>query len=39
MLSDSYYLDELLMMMEMEPLLDDVAPGVGGVSFVQLMYM
>ena len=39
MLSDSYCLDELLMMMEMEPLLDDVAPGDGGVSLVQLMHM
>ena len=39
MLSDSYCLDELLMMLEMEPLLDDVAPGDGGVSLVQLMHM
>ena len=27
------------MMMEMEPLLDDVALGDGGVSLVQLMHM
>ena len=33
MLSDSYCLDELLMMLEMEPLLDDEAPGEDGVSF------
>ena len=39
MLSDSYCLDELLMMIEIEPLLDDVAPGDGGVSLVQLMHM
>ena len=39
MISDSYYLDELLMMLEMELLLDDVAPGDGGVSLVQLMHM
>ena len=39
MLSDSYCLDELLMMMEIEPLLDDVAPSDGGVSLVQLMHM
>ena len=32
-LSDSYYLDELLMMMEIEPLLYDLAPDVDGVSF------
>ena len=32
MISDSYYLDELLMMTEIEPLLDDVAPGDDGVS-------
>ena len=38
-LSDSYFLDERLMMMEIEPLLDDVAPGDGGVSLVQLMHM
>ena len=35
MISDSYCLDELLI----EPLLDDVAPGDGGVSLVQLMHM
>ena len=39
MISDSYCLDELLMMIEIEPLLDDVAPGDGGVSLVQLMHM
>ena len=39
MISDSYCLDELLMMSEMESLLDDVAPGDGGVSLVQLMHM
>ena len=38
MISDSYYLDELLMMTEIEPLLDDVVPGDGGVSLVQLMH-
>ena len=27
MISDSYYLDEFLMMTEIEPLLDDVATG------------
>ena len=27
MISVGYYLDELLMMTEIEPLLDDVAPG------------
>ena len=32
-LSDSYCLDELLMMMEIEPLLYDVALDVDGVSF------
>ena len=36
MISDSYYLDDLLMMIEIEPLLDDVAPGD---LLVQLMYM
>ena len=36
MISDSYYLDELLMMTEIEPLLDDVAPGD---VLVQLMHM
>ena len=36
MISDSYYLDELLMMMEIELLLDDVAPGD---DLVQLMRM
>ena len=39
MISDSYCMDELLMMIEIEPLLDDVAPGDGGVSLVQLMHM
>ena len=39
MLSDSYCLDELLMMLKMDPLLDDVALGDGGVSLVQLMHM
>ena len=39
MLSDSYCLDELLMMTEIEPLLDDVVLGDGGVSLVQLMHM
>jgi hypothetical protein len=34
MIGDSYCLDELLMMTEIEPLLDDVAPGDGGVSLV-----
>lgn len=38
-LSDSYFLDELLMMLEMEPLLDDVAPGDDGVSLFQLMHI
>ena len=33
MISDSYYLDELLMMTKIEPLLADVAPDVDGVSF------
>ena len=36
MISDSYYLDELLMMTKIEPLLDDVAPGD---ILVQLMHM
>ena len=36
MISDSYYLDELLMMTEIEPLLDDVA--LGDV-LVQLIHM
>ena len=36
MISDSYYLDELLMMTEIEPLLDDVA--LGDV-LVPLMHM
>ena len=36
MISDSYYLDELLMMMEIEPLLNDIAPGD---DLVQLMHM
>ena len=31
-LSDSYCLDELLMMLEMKPLLYDVAPDDDGVS-------
>ena len=31
--------DELLMMLEMEPLLNDVAPSDGGVSLVQLIHM
>ena len=39
MISDSYYLDELLMMTKIEPLFDDVAPGDGEVSLVQLMHM
>ena len=39
MISDSYCPDELLMMIEIEPLLDDVVPGDGGVSLVQLMHM
>ena len=39
MISDGYCLDELLMMTEIEFLLDDVAPGDGGVSLVQLMHM
>ena len=39
MLSDSYCLDDVLMMMEMDPLLDDVTFGDGGVSLVQLMHM
>ena len=42
MLSDSYCLDELLMMMEMEPLLDDGDPflddGFGAMMFVELMF-
>lgn len=42
MLSDSYYLDEILMMMETEPLLDDGAPslddGFGAMMFVELMF-
>ena len=36
MINDSYCLDELLMMMEIEPLLNDVAPGD---DLVQLMHM
>ena len=36
MISDSYYLDELLMMKEIEPLLNDIAPGD---DLVQLMHM
>ena len=36
MISDSYYLDELLMMIKLEPLLDDVAPSD---VLVQLMHM
>ena len=39
MISDSYCLDELLMMTEIEPLLDDVVLGDSGVSLVQLMHM
>ena len=39
MISDGYYLDELLMMIEIEPLLDDVVLGDDGVSLVQLMHM
>ena len=39
MISDSYYLDELLMMTEIKPLLDDIVLGDGGVSLVQLMHM
>ena len=39
MISDGYYLDELLMMTEIEPLLDHVVLGDGGVSLVQLMHM
>ena len=39
MISDGYYLDELLMMTEIEPLLDDVVLGDDGVSLVQLMHM
>ena len=39
MISDSYYLDEFLMMIEIEPLLDDVVLGDGEVSLVQLMHM
>ena len=35
-LSDHYFLDELLMMMEIEPLLNDVA---FGDDLVQLMHM
>ena len=38
-LSDSHCLDELLMMTEIEPLLDDVAPGDNGVSLIQLMHI
>jgi hypothetical protein len=37
MISD--YLDELLMMMKIKPLLNDVVLGDGGVSLVQLMHM
>ena len=37
--SHSYCLDELLMTMEIEPLLYDVAPDDGGVFLVQLMHM
>ena len=39
MISDSYCLDELLMMTEIELLLDDVVLGDGGVSLFQLMHM
>ena len=39
MISDSYCLDELLMMTEIEPLFDNVVLGDGGVSLVQLMHM
>ena len=39
MLSDSYCLDELLMMLEMEPMLDDVALCDDGVLLVQLKHM
>ena len=39
MINDSYCLDELLMMLEMEHLLDDVALGDDGVSLFQLMHM
>lgn len=39
MISDSYYLDEPLMMKEIEPLLDDASPGDDGISLVQLMHM
>ena len=37
MISDGYCLDELLMMTEIEPLLDDVVLSDDGVSLVQLM--
>ena len=36
MINDNYYLDELLTMMEIEPLLNDVAPGD---ALVCLMHM
>ena len=39
MISDSYCLDELLMMTEIEPLHDDVVLGDGGVSLVELVHM
>ena len=39
MISDSYYLDELLMMTEIKPLLDDVVLGDGGFSLVQMMHV
>ena len=38
MISDGYYLDELLMMTEIEPLLNGVVLGDDGVSLVQLIW-
>ena len=38
-LDDAHDDDYLIMMTELEPLLDDVAPGDGGVSLVQLMHI
>ena len=38
-LSDSYCLDKVLMMLEIKSLLYDVAPDDDGVSLVQLMHM
>ena len=37
LISDGYYLDELLMITKIEPLLDDVAPGDVLVPLMHMM--